>query len=331
MMTTNEVAMTILGCGVDGVTTTAGSVEEGRFRGERAVVVTAGELSATFLPDLGMTGVSLRHRGREHLALPGGVPALQAAASLGLPLLAPWANRLGSRRYRAAGVDVDLTGLSLGTDANGLPIHGLLLGHPGWRLDRRSAGRGRAGFRASIDVDAPAFPFPHRVELTVSAHHHGLAIDTTVIPTGRRRVPVAFGWHPYLRLPGTPRRRWTLQLPARAHLSLDELGLPTGGEHAEPRESEPIGRRTFDDLYRLGRECRLALVGDDDASITLRCGRGYPYAQVWVPAGKPFAALEPMAAATNSLVDGTAPLVEPGDAFTASFSLEVGEPGGSCS
>jgi len=237
-------------------------------------------------------------------------------------LLAPWANRLGSRHYRAAGVDVDLTGLQLGTDANGLPMHGLLVGKPGWRVDRRSARRGRAGFRASIDVDARAFPYPHRIEVSVVAHDGELVLDTTVIPTGRRRVPVAFGWHPYLRLPGTPRRRWDLRLPSRTHVALDKLGLPTGGTQTEPREADRIGRRTFDDLYLLGRERRLALVADD-ATVELRCGPGYPYAQVWVPPGRPFAALEPMTAATNSLVDGTAPLVKPGDAFTASFTLAI--------
>ena len=186
------------------MTTLAASVEEGRFRGEPAVVLSAGELVATFLPDLGMTGVSLRCRGREHLALPGGLPALRSGKTMGLPLLAPWANRLGSRRYRAAGVDVDLAGLPLGTDANGLPIHGLLVGQPGWRLERRSTGRGRAAFRASIDVDAPAFPYPHRIEVRSSP------VTTTSRSTrrssrpARRAVPVAFGWHPYLRLPGTP-------------------------------------------------------------------------------------------------------------------------------
>ena len=205
------------------------AVEEGRFRGEPAVIVSAGELSATFLPGLGMTGVSLRWQGREHLALPGGLPALRSGATLGLPLLAPWANRLGSRQYRAAGVDVDLTGLPLGTDANGLPMHGLLVGKPGWRLDRRSAGRGRAGFRASIDVDAPAFPFPHRIEVFVVAREHQLALDTTVIPTGSRPVPVAFGWHPYLRLPGTPRRQWQLR-SAVSHPS-------------RPRPARPPNRR----------------------------------------------------------------------------------------
>ena len=212
------------------MTTLAASVEEGRFRGEPAIVLSAGGLVATFLPDLGMTGVSLRCRGREHLALPGGLPALRAGKTMGLPLLAPWANRLGSRRYRAAGVDVDLAGLPLGTDANGLPIHGLLVGQPGWRLAGRSTGRGTAAFRAAIDVDAPAFPFPHRIEVSVVAREEGLSLDTTVIPTARRRVPVAFGWHPYLRLPGAPRSQWHLRLPSRTHLLLDAFGHPDRGD-----------------------------------------------------------------------------------------------------
>ena len=171
------------------MTTSAPSVDETRFRGEPAVRVAAGEVSATFLPGLGMTGVSLRCRGREHLALPGGLPALRAGATLGIPLLAPWANRLASRRYRAAGVDVDLTGLELGTDSNGLPIHGLLVGRPGWQVGRCSARRGRASFRATIEVDAPAFPFPHRIEVTAAAADHRLVLDTTVVPTGRRGCP----------------------------------------------------------------------------------------------------------------------------------------------
>jgi aldose 1-epimerase len=267
-----------------------------------------------------MTGASVRYRGREHIALPGGLRALRAGSTSGLPLLAPWANRLAARRYRAAGMDVDLRGLVLGTDDNGLPIHGLLVGQPGWRLDGLATRGGRASVRASIEVDAPAFPFPHRIELAIATHEDQLTVKTTVIPTGRRAVPVAFGWHPYLRLPGTPRSRWHLRLPPRTHLALDELGIPSGGEQTEPREAERIASRTFDDLYRLGRDRTLALDADS-SSVSMRCGPGYPFAQVWVPAGRPFAALEPMTAPTNSLVDGTAPLAQPGDACSATFTL----------
>ena len=67
--------------------------------------------------------------------------------------------------------------------------------------------------------------------------------------------------------------------------------------------------------------CRSRL--DDGPSIELRSDAAYPYAQVWVPAGRRFAALEPMVAPTNALATGAAPLVEPGDSYTARFTLAV--------
>ena len=297
-------------------------VEERRFRGAPALTLTAGDLVATFLPDLGMTGVSMRYRGAEHLALPGGLEALRTGATLGLPLLAPWGNRLATRRYRAGGVSVNLRGLPLTTDDNGLPIHGLLVGKPGWRIVRCGTHGDTAWLQAAIDVDAPAFPFPHRIELRVTAADTRLKVDTTVIPTGRRPVPVAFGWHPYLRLPSTRRSNWRLRLPPRHHLELDARGIPTGGSTPEPAEAAPIGRRTFDDLYELGRQRRLALEAGG-AAIELHCAKSYPFAQVWAPPGRPFAALEPMAAPTNALVEGTTPFAARGDAFTATFALAI--------
>jgi aldose 1-epimerase len=296
--------------------------EERRFRGEPAISLTAGELTAVFLPGLGMTGVSLRYRGSEHLALPGGLAALRAGRTLGLPLLAPWANRLSTRHYRAAGIDVDLTGLRLTTDDHGLPIHGLLLGRPGWRVDRLSTRGDTARLDTSVEVNSPAFPFPHQVALRVIAREAQLQVETTVVPTGRRRVPVAFGWHPYLRLPGPPRREWNLRLPARRHWALDGFGIPTGASTPVPAEAAPIGRRTFDDLYAFGRERRFALDADG-SRIELRCGPDYAFGQVWVPPGRPFAALEPMTVPTNALHHGAVPLVGRGEAFSATFALEL--------
>jgi galactose mutarotase-like enzyme len=298
-------------------------VVERRFQDTPALELRSGTLRATFLPGVGMTGVSLRRDRREHLALPGGVAELRAGHTGGLPLLAPWANRLSTRRYRAAGVDVDLRRLRLHTDDNGLPIHGLLVGWPDWEVTATSARRGVARLAATTIVGEPAFPFPHLLEVVVEAHEDRLVVDTTLVPTGDRKVPVAFGWHPYLRVPGTPRSRWTLRLPPREHLALDERGIPTGTYGREAAEEEPIGRRTFDDLYRLGRDRRLAFTGEDGATIEVIGNPHFPYAQVWVPAGKPFAALEPMAAPTNALVDGATHLVVPGDAFATRFTLRV--------
>ncbi len=303
--------------------TRAVEAAEGRFRGVPAVILRSGDLSATFLPALGLTGVSLRYRGGEYLAVPGGLDTLRARGSAGIPLLAPWANRLAARRYRAAGVTVDLKGMRLGTDDNGLPIHGLLLGRSRWSVGRLATRGDAAVLGASIDVDAPAFPFPHRIDVRVRASESRLTVDTTLTATGRRRVPVAFGWHPYLRVPGTARARWRLRLPPCERRALDTRSIPTGASTHQPAEAEAIRRRTFDDLYGLGRDRRFAFEGEDGRGIEMRCISGYPYAQVWVPAGRSFGALEPMAAPTNALVEGATPLVGPGDSFTARFALTV--------
>src|SRR5262249_13723822 len=160
---------------------------------------------------------------------------------------------------RAAATSVDLSGLTITTDANGLPIHGLLVGKPGWRVEQQRTRGGAAPMRGSIAIDTPAFPLPHRIHLNARAPHNRPAVTTRVLGTGKRRVPVAFGWHPYLRLPDTPRSSWTLRLPRRRHLELDDFGIPTGLETTEDVEAERIGRRTFDDLYALERGRLLAL------------------------------------------------------------------------
>jgi aldose 1-epimerase len=299
---------------------------ERRFRGEPAVEIVSGALAAVFVPDVGMTGVSLRYHGGEYLALPGGLDALRAGRTGGLPLLAPWANRLSEWRYRAAGVTVDLEGLTLPVDSSGLPIHGFLVGRPGWKVEQLETRGDTARLRAAMTVDGPAFPYPHRIEISAIVRDPELRITTRVVPTGTRAVPIAFGWHPYLRLPSLTRSQWRLRLPSRRHLILDPRGIPTGDVVPEASERAPIGRRTFDDGYALGRDGRLAIENDIGQSVELRCGSGYSFAQVWVPRGKPFTALEPMAAPTNALVDRKAPVVRRGDSYTASFTLTMEHP-----
>jgi Uncharacterized protein conserved in bacteria (DUF2252) len=72
-----------------------------------------------------------------------------------------------------------------------------------------------------------------------------------------------------------------LRLPPRGHLTLDSRGIPTGDVMTEGRESAPIGRRTFDDGYHLGRYRRLAIESDTGQSVALHGGSRYPFAQVW--------------------------------------------------
>jgi galactose mutarotase-like enzyme len=293
------------------------------------VTLSSGPLEATFLPALGMLGTSLRHRGDELLALPGGLGGYRAGDVTGLPLLAPWANRLGARRYAAAGLAVDVGDLDLYTDELGLPIHGTMTAQPGWEVvavgERSLAARFDFGARPDL---LASFPFPHELRIDASVEATGLSVATRLTPTADRPVPVTFGYHPYFRLPGARRDDVRLALPARRHLELDDRQLPTGVARAEVAEDAPIGTRRFDDLYELHDDRELALAGGG-RRLVLALEDGYRYAQVFAPPGADFVCLEPMTAAVNALVDGGYALVEPGTSYTARFSVRVeDDPGG---
>jgi len=277
---------------------------------------------ATFLPDVGMLGTSLRVDGEEVLALPGGLNAYRAGHVTGLPLLAPWANRLGQWRYEVAGVDVDLAGLDLHDDGHGLPIHGTMTAQPGWEVVDRTSSSARVRFDYGARADLlRAFPFPHELMIDVVLADAQLRVATTVRPTADRPVPISFGWHPYLALRGS-RTDTRLRLPESQHLVLDSRGVPTGDTEPQRAGSAPLGDRSLDDGYAL-RDDRRLVVEDARGSVAVAMGDGYPFAQVYSPADAAFACLEPMTAPTNALVTGAARLVEPGGTFTAEFAITV--------
>ena len=300
------------------------------WHGAAAVVLTAGDCEAVVLPSLGMLVASFTHRGDELVALPGGLAGYKAGHTTAIPLLYPWANRLARDRYRVGNLEVDLRGLDLHTDENGLPIHGLMLARPEWEVTRLGAGPRSARLAARFDFGVhedlmAGFPFPHEVAVDVTLAASGLRIVTTVRPSGPVSVPIAFGWHPYLRLPGGPRDSWDLALPARAHAALDGRGIPTGRARPAEAEAAPLAGRDFDDLFALGPD-RIITLSSPERRLTVTYDDGYPYAQIYSPIGEPFCAIEPMTAPTNALVSGDHPAVRPGETYSAAFTLAVSVP-----
>src|SRR3954468_16885030 len=191
----------------------------------RVVTLAAGDLEARFAPGANMVGCSLRHRGDELLGQRDGVDAyLARGKTFGIPLLRPWANRLGAWRYDVEGHAVDLEGAVLVRgEEHGLPIHGALPAGAAWRVVDTT----REALWAELDWAAdPArmaiFPLAHRLELRAVVDGGVLTVETTVVATGSDPVPMAFGFHPYLAPPGAPRERWEVELPALAHLALDD-------------------------------------------------------------------------------------------------------------
>lgn len=298
------------------------------------------ELSAVFLPGLGMVGASLCHAGEELLARRGGVAAYaERGSTFGIPLLAPWANRLQAWSYSAEGrhVSLDPDGPGVRSDpASGLPIHGLLAASPYWSASDARADAHVASLHAELDFGAHpellvSFPFPHRLELDIDVRDARLNVATTLTATGSVGVPISFGFHPYLRLPGSRREDWTVALPVRRRLVLDQRGIPTGEtQPVDPVElSGPLGERVFDDAYdRLDAtedERPISFsVADTRRRVSVELIEGFVAAQVYAPAGSPFICFEPMTAPVNALASGSElRLAEPGQTFRAEFAISV--------
>jgi aldose 1-epimerase len=291
-------------------------------------------LQATFVPAAGMLCCSLRHRGEELLGQRGGLAKYVGSGStMGIPLLHPWANRLGAERFELAGREVDLTleGLPLKRDGAGLPMHGLLTAAGGWRVERHLETEAGGELAASFDFGShvllmAAFPFAHRVELVARLDGATLEIETTVIASGADPAPIGFGFHPYLCVPGVPRAEWVLEAPLRERLLLDERMLPTGERQPAEVETGPLGDRVLDDAFLAPPAGEPFALSGGGRRIELRLGEGYRFCQLYAPSDTDAVAIEPMTAPTNALFtrEGMR-LLQPGESFSAAFSIAVAE------
>jgi aldose 1-epimerase len=310
----------------------SGRVESERDLGIVELASPGGELVAGFAVGAGMVGCSLRHRGAELLGIGRGLTGyLQDGAVFGIPLLYPWANRLGGWSYEAAGraVELDRASPLLHGEEHCLPIHGALAASSAWEVTARGSDAEGDWLVAQVDFAAhrellAVFPFPHRLELTIRVGPAALGMATAVIADGGSPVPVSFGFHPYLALPGAARERWEVALPAREELMLGERGLPTGVSRPLPAARFVLGERTFDNLFAVPASPARFGVSDGARRVTVELRSGYPYAQVFAPPDQPVICFEPMTAPIDALRhhDGLR-VVVPGGTVRTVFTLAI--------
>jgi aldose 1-epimerase len=284
-------------------------------------------VAAQFAPDGGMIGTSLTDSGVELLGQRRGLDAyLSAGKTMGIPILYPWANRLGDNTYTAENVTVTLKPGENGVrpDPNGLPIHGVLAAYPGWRVTAESADE----LTAEVDFGADpqllaSFPYPHLLTVTARLAERSLTVRATVTATGDTAVPLCFGFHPYLRLPDVARSDWLIETPPLRHFSLDDKGLPTGDTSEQPAKSEPLGDKAFDDGYDQVKDGAVFAVSGGGRRLEVHFEQGYPAAQIFAPPAEDVVCFEPMTAPTDALRRGGYRSAHPGEPAVAVFSIRV--------
>ena len=264
-----------------------------------------------------MVCASLVHSGDELLGQRKGLEEYaRSGATMGIPLLHPWANRLGGLAYSFAGHDVRIDPADVRLEEHGLPNHGL----PAAVRDWEETEVGERRLVAGRDVRGlAAFPFDHRIEVAAELDERRLTL-TTSLTAGPEPVPICFGHHPYLRLPGVPRAEWNVELPVAERLVLDERQVPTGARVPAGDLDGPLGARTFDDAFTPAGDTFAVSGGGHRIEVVLE--RGYRFAQVYAPAGLDVVCFEPMTAAPDALRHSP-DAVAPGETFTARFSVRL--------
>lgn len=298
-----------------------------------SVLLQARDTALHLHPHAGCVATSWRVGGREVLALPAPLDAFLASARTGgIPLLYPYANRLRTDRFTAAGRSVDLSAATdLKRDAGGLPMHGLLLRWGQWDLRREHEGAMQAALRWSDHAALMrAFPFAHSLRLGWRLHGDDagarLEVTTEIHADGGMDVPVAFGWHPYLAVgdPGGAR----VHLPPRRPIALDAAGLPVSpARPGAPRPAQAIAACGGEDaLFDVGDGLPVqARVSRDGLDVVVGFDRPYHCMQLYsprtMPGGTGFVCLEPMTGLTGALSDGTAAIVPAGGSLRATFHI----------
>ena len=228
--------------------------------------------------DAGCVATSWQVRGQEMLTLPVALADfVKSQKTGGIPLLYPYANRLRTDHFTAAGKAVDLSrDAKLKRDANGFPMHGLLIRWPDWVMSQPAPDELEASIVWGDHAELfAAYPFAHtlrvRWKLGSASNQGRNGIDgqvtnsivdesktastltvTTIIEADKGQdVPVSFGWHPYLVL--NDRANAQLQLPARRAVALAQNGLPISTDNPAPWL--PAGTQSavapLDDLFQL--------------------------------------------------------------------------------
>jgi aldose 1-epimerase len=192
------------------------------------------QIVVSIITSVGMIAYDMKVKGQAVLRGPASIDEFRAkpAGLPGIPLLAPWANRLDEQAFYANGKRYPFD-MDLGNVSGAIPIHGFMTRTDQWQVVEASADGKAAWVTAKLDTyKQPAWmkqwPFAHTMDVTYRLQDGTLEVLTKVTNHATEPMPVSLGWHPYYQLTDSPREEWTVTIPARAWWRLDYRKVPTG-------------------------------------------------------------------------------------------------------
>src|SRR3954465_11875979 len=172
-------------------------------------------------------------KGKDLVRASASVADFQARPGLnGVPLLAPFANRLDETAFYANGRKYNFD-LELGNVRGPIPSTGYVNGSKAWQLVEAKADQQSAWVTCRLDfykipLFMAQFPFAHTITMTYRVSEGALEVHTRLDNLSTEAMPVAIGFHPIFELPDGNRDDWTVSLDAKTHWIEIPQRLPTG-------------------------------------------------------------------------------------------------------
>lgn len=216
----------------------------------------------------------------------------------GIPLLAPFANRLDEPAFYANGKKYNFD-MELGNVRGMIPIHGYLSSSKEWKIVEAKADGNAAWVTNRLEFYRnpqymKQFPFAHTITMTYRLENGVLEVRTRIDNLSTEPMPVAIGFHPSFQLTDSVREDWTLSIGAKTHWLLAPNKIPTG-------ETEPIERffpdrhavplkdfdldHVFGDLERDAQGRAVMSVKGKAQQLDVLLGEGFRSIVLWSPRG----------------------------------------------
>ena len=239
------------------------------------LVDTTAQMNVSVVPSIGGAW-RIRVKGIDLVRTSPTLEAFKAQPGLnGMPILAPFANRLDQTAFYANGKKYNFD-VEIGNVRGPIPSTGFLnRALPDWQLIEFKSDANGAWVTCKLDfyknpIYMKQWPFAHTITLTYRVSEGALEVKTRLDNLSNEPMPVVIGFHPIYELPDGNRNDWTVSLDAKTHWIEIPERLPTG--ETQPIENFFGGDRTKIELkkYGLVDDVFTDLVRDGNGRATMK-------------------------------------------------------------
>jgi aldose 1-epimerase len=175
------------------------------------------QTAVSIIPTLGNLTVEMKVKGHNVLRFPfeSAADYTGGAGSIGIPFLAPWADRLDEQAFYANGKRYAFD-MTLGNVRGANPIHGFLASASEWNVVEARADSQSAWVKSRLEFSRyplwmKQFPFAHHRD-DAPPSRRVLEVATRIDNLSVEPMPVAIGFHPYFQLTDSARDEWVLSV-----------------------------------------------------------------------------------------------------------------------